>query len=174
LPKEEIQGFMRNISEKENMRLSESQIETIQRLYRSDIRSMINFMQLNNEYGGGNVAKKKHTGMNLNIISDMVWETIYQMLAKGSNAMLVIQYIHDASIQYNIDKRTILTSYFEYTIRNKSHLITCDYLKVVEDIVHIHDDVPMENILMYFCNCMLDLLKTSVDIETTTAEVSCV
>jgi len=155
LPKEEIRGFMRNISEKENMRLSDSQIDTIQQLYHSDIRSMINFMQLNNEFEMG-----KEKSIRLNIISDVVWENIYNMLSAGLNAGSIIQYIHEASIQYNIDKRTILISYFEYTIRNKPALITSDYLKVVENIVHIQDDVPMDSILMYFCVCVLELTKT--------------
>jgi replication factor C subunit 3/5 len=193
LPKEEIQGFMRNISDKENMRLSDAQIETIQRLYRSDIRSMINFMQLNNEFGGAElvqsvVKKKEHRRkidnnteerkcrIDINIISDVVWETIYRMLESGLDPLSIIQYIHDASIQYNMDKRTLLTSYFEYTIRNKPDMITSDYLKVVEDIIHIHDDVPMESILMYFCNCMLDIMKTATTVSvktTTSAGVSC-
>ena len=161
LPKSEIQGFMRNISEKENMCLTNAQIETIQHLYRSDIRSMINFMQLNNEYSIVNPEYGTKPS-SLNIISDVVWETIYGMFVKGEPPLSIIQYIHDASIRYNMDKRTILTSYLEYTIRNKSEWISCEYLNIVEDIVHIHDDVPMEVVLMYFCNSTLALLKDAV------------
>jgi hypothetical protein len=101
----------------------------------------------------------------LNIISDIVWETIYGMFVKGEQPLFIIQYIHDASILYNMDKRTILTSYLEYTIRNKPEWITSEYLKIVEDIVHIHDDVPMEVVLIYFCNSTLELLKDAVLFE---------
>jgi DNA polymerase III delta prime subunit len=161
LPKSEIQRFMRNISDKENMRLTNAQIEMIQQLYRSDIRSMINFMQLNNEYSLVKMERET-TQLGVNIISDVVWETIYDMFIKGEQPLSIIQYIHNASIQYNIDKRTILTSYLEYTIRNKPECINTEYLKIVEDIVHIHDDVPMEVVLMFFCNSTLELLKDVV------------
>ena len=46
LPQTEIHRFIQNIVEKESLDLSESEIETIQVNYNSDIRSMINFIQL--------------------------------------------------------------------------------------------------------------------------------
>ena len=46
LPKPEIYRFIRNIAEKENIDITPEEIETIQTNYNSDIRSMINFIQL--------------------------------------------------------------------------------------------------------------------------------
>lgn len=103
--------------------------------------------------------------MGLNIVTDTVWETIYHMLTTNVDTMSIIQYIHDTSIQFNMDKRTLLTSYFDYTIRNKPEIINTSYLKIVEDIIHIHDDIPMENVLIYFCECIADCMRKSSTID---------
>jgi DNA polymerase III delta prime subunit len=47
LPKMEIITFLNDINRKENLNLSISQIESIHNTYKSDIRSMINYMQSN-------------------------------------------------------------------------------------------------------------------------------
>jgi DNA polymerase III delta prime subunit len=48
VPEKDIIGFLKKISEKENINMSEKSLGLIQKLYRSDIRSMINFIQLLN------------------------------------------------------------------------------------------------------------------------------
>ena len=50
LPCDKIYNFIKNIVDKENLNLSENEIVLIQKLFGSDIRSMINFLQSNQEY----------------------------------------------------------------------------------------------------------------------------
>ena len=45
LPKNDIIQFLRNIVNTEKLMISEKSLELIQKLYKSDIRSMINFIQ---------------------------------------------------------------------------------------------------------------------------------
>ena len=45
LPKDEIITFLTHISDSENLNMSQKTLSCIQKLYKSDIRSMINFMQ---------------------------------------------------------------------------------------------------------------------------------
>lgn len=172
LPKCEIHNFIMDIAKKENIYLSEDNISTIQKIYHSDIRSMINFIQLNHDIcGKGNELHEE-----MNIITDKVWKTIFDMLSgnfmcinennKRENGEVknekprtytneeIIQYIHDISMKYNMDKRTLLNHYFDYTIRNIPHLITHEYLSIVENIVNIHDDIPIETVLVYLCECL--------------------
>ena len=49
LPENEIIGFLNKISVNESLNFSEKTLRLIQRLHRSDIRSMINFMQSNQD-----------------------------------------------------------------------------------------------------------------------------
>lgn len=139
LPKQDIYKFIKNITISENLKLSDKVIDTIQNNYNSDIRSMINFIQLNQ-----NITQWEE-----NIITDEIWETIYTILEEPNNFENLIQYVHNISIQYNTDKKNIIKSYYQYIIRNKKHIITSEYLKKVETIMHFRG-TNVEHILLYF------------------------
>jgi len=138
LPKPDIYKFIKNITTSENLSLSDNVIDTIQNNYNSDIRSMINFIQLNQNI----------TVWENNIITDAVWEKIYELTLVKDHKSL-IQYIHEVSIQFNNDKKNILKSYFHYIIRNKKNIITPEYLKKIETIMHFKGS-NIEHQLLYF------------------------
>jgi replication factor C subunit 3/5 len=126
LPKGDIIVFLKNISEKEGLNMSEGSIKLIQNLYGSDMRSMINFMQSNQ-----NVVDS-----HFNIIDTTVWETLHGHFIKRAQLAALDSYIQDISINYNIDKKNIIKDYLNYIIRNKPHLITCEFLNFIENIMH--------------------------------------
>ena len=139
LPESEIYNFINNVSNAEKLQLSERDIQTIQKTYRSDIRSMINFIQLNqnlSEWDGS-------------IITNDSWNKIYELhrLERVTDLKDFIQYI---SIQYNIDKKGIMIKYFNYIIRNKIHNITPLFLDNIEVITH-SDNSDLNSIIEYFC-----------------------
>jgi replication factor C subunit 3/5 len=137
LPKHDIYKFIKNISISENLVLSDGVIDTIQKNYNSDIRSMINFIQLNQ-----NITEWEE-----NIITDAVWETIHEKLTNKSPDMM--QHVHEIGIQYNTDKKNIIKNFFNYVIRKKKHLITPSFLSFVEKIMH-SNGTNIEHILNYF------------------------
>jgi hypothetical protein len=110
LPKSEIFHFIKTISENENLNINYESIETIQNLFHSDIRSMINFIQLNQNTDLVNWDKK--------VINRSVLENIHEILIDSlipvENIKLLIYRI---SVQYNIDKKSILLKYFHHLIR---------------------------------------------------------
>lgn len=125
LPQKDIYSFLKNISELENLSLDDNIINIIQQQYKSDIRSMINYIQLN-----------QHTTiLPEEIVNNQLWENIYNMLLKSEHK-LCKQYIYDISVQYNLDKRSILVQYFNFIIQHKPELITTDLLSYIENIVH--------------------------------------
>ena len=140
LPKKDIHMFIKDISEKENLQLSDTTIDTIQSIYHSDIRSIINFIQLNqnlNDWGK-------------NIINNTVWEEIYQMLKdKTIEDVEILGFIHKISLKYNMDKKSLLQMYVDYVIRNHPEYITSSFLDTVENIIHNYD-TSIEYILKYF------------------------
>jgi replication factor C subunit 3/5 len=129
LPKGDIISFLKNISEKEGLNMGEGSIKLIQNLYGSDMRSMINFMQSNQ-----NVLDT-----HFNIIDTVVWETLHNHFIKREQLAVVDSYIQDISINYNIDKKNIIKDYLNYIIRNKPQLIKGDFLNFVENIMHNQD-----------------------------------
>ena len=72
---------------------------------------------------------------------------VYFKLLHGFYYLLFIDYKY---WQYNIDKKHIMHTYFNYIIRNYSDEITYDFLNIVEMVVH-NIDTNIEDILHYFC-----------------------
>jgi replication factor C subunit 3/5 len=140
LPKHDIYKFIKQIAENEKLDLNDSVIDMIQKLYNSDIRSMINFLQLNQ-----NIIQWE-----TNIITDDIWENIHALLIKKeSSENHIFTYINNISIQYNTDKKTIIKNYFNYIIRNKKQYITKDFLSIIEGSIHVTDS-NIQHILLYF------------------------
>jgi len=122
LPENEIVQFLNNISVKEKLNLNDHSLKLIQQLYKSDIRSMINFMQTNQ-----NVK-------DINIIDKTVWENLYKYLQSINESE---KYINEISIKYNIDKKNIIKDFLNYIIRN--YKITDKCLSFIENIMHFQD-----------------------------------
>lgn len=145
LPKQDIYRFIKTISKNENLDLSDKAIDTIQKIYNSDIRSMINFIQLNQNI----------TEWESNIITDEVWENIHKKLAAGVSSV-VMQYLHEISQKYNIDKKNIMKNYFNYIIRNKKDVVSAKFLNIVEVIFHSNDS-NMNHVILYFIENLIEL-----------------
>lgn len=138
LPKQDIYVFLKNISESEQLSLDDQIINIIQEQYHSDIRSMINFIQLNQHI----------TIRTEEIVNNQLWETIHAMVAKNEPE-LCKKYIYDISVQYNLDKKSVLTQYFNYIIHYKPELITYELLSHIENIVH-HQSNNISELIDYF------------------------
>ena len=142
LPKQDIYNFVKNILDKENIELPRSAIDTIQTIYKSDIRSIINFIQLNQNLS---VNYEDY------IINNAVWENIHNLLNNTqSTTSEMISYIHNISSIYNIDKKNIIQSYFNYIIRNYDNLISPKLLSIIETIIHNYDN-KSDCTINYFC-----------------------
>jgi len=144
LPKTEIYDFLKNIALHEGITLSDAAIDTIQKIYHSDIRSMINFIQLHQ-----NMIKWETT-----ILSDIICCQLFEFLRKDNpqsklSYELFSKYMYDTSIQYNIDKRNILKHYCNYVIRQQKISDICGFLQTAEFIIHVSNDADLEDILRF-------------------------
>jgi replication factor C subunit 3/5 len=119
LPREDIIGFLKHISETEKINMSHKSLSNIQKLYRSDIRSMINFIQSNQDI----VKNQTENGANLYIIDNDIWENLICKLTKREKLENICAYVHSISINYNIDKKNIIKDFLNYIIRNKNNII---------------------------------------------------
>ncbi len=136
LPKEDIINFLNNICVSEGLHLSEKTISCIQQLYKSDIRSMINFIQ-SNQYVGTEL---------LLIISNDIWEELFQQIKnickddtdkiKREKIYKIVEYVHKISIQYNIDKKNIIKDFINYIIKHHTKNVNSAFLYFVENILH--------------------------------------
>ena len=139
LPKEEIIHFLKNISIQEQLHISEKSLISIQNLYKSDIRSMINFIQSNqNGFKLSNENDSNPDTLIFNIIDNTVWDNITNKLKNKETISFIYNYIYDISLKYNIDKKNIIKDYLNYIIRNNEN-ITNEFLNFVENIMRSQD-----------------------------------
>jgi len=129
LPQEDIVKFLKNISDQENLNMSLQVLLCIQRLYKSDIRSMINFMQSNQ-----NVLDS-----NFNIIDDTIWESLCGKIVESKKVEVPAEYVQMISTNYNVDKKNIIKDFLNYIIRKKQTLLSSSFLNFVENIMHFQD-----------------------------------
>jgi DNA polymerase III delta prime subunit len=128
LPSATIHEFIKNICIRENLPLSDSSISVIQNLYRSDIRSMINFIQLNQ-----NIVVKQN-----NILNEDVWKQLKIKFQTEYDHCNIKAYIHQLSVYYNIDKKQIMKNYFKFLIKTEPD-ITSTALSKMEGVIHNYD-----------------------------------
>jgi DNA polymerase III delta prime subunit len=130
LPENDIIAFLKKISDSENLSISIDSIKLIQKLYRSDIRSMINFMQSNQ-----NIINNK-----FNIIDDTIWINLYSKFINKEKLSSLEMYIQEISIIYNIDKKNIIKDFINYIIRNKTTtILNTEFFNFVENMMHYQE-----------------------------------
>lgn len=147
LPEQDIISFLKNISVSENLNMTDKSLRLIQKLYKSDIRSMINFMQSNQHI----------TDDEFNIIDETVWAELYTKIASQSNMNSIIAFINTTSSKYNIDKKNIIKDFLNYIIRHKEEHVSPMFLNFVENIMHFEDS-KSSHIINYSLSKLSSLL----------------
>ena len=141
LPKEEIIKFLQNVIHEENITISDEKLRQIQKFYISDMRSMINFLQSNQD--------------NINVITHDTWEQLLTII-KEQRVKDIIDKIHDISIHCNTGKKIVIRDFFNFLIMQKK-LTTSDFLDFVENIVH--SEVKTNITINYFANNIYKFLN---------------
>ena len=127
LPKENIIDKLKYISKKEELKLSYESLEKVQKLYKSDMRSMINFIQLC-------VQSNLKLEDEINIINDKICKDIEEKII--GDQMIEQKYLYEISLINNIEKNNLIKIIFNYIIKNKREKITPEFLKYMENIIH--------------------------------------
>ena len=126
LPKDDIFLFLKNIVEKENLSVTDSHLQNIRSIFKSDIRSMINFLQSNHTQIDGNILK---------IISSEFWESLLTKFKNDGEEEVQI-FIQDSCVLFNINIVTFLKKFLLFVIRNKTDKINKKFLRLTKNIMH--------------------------------------
>jgi replication factor C subunit 3/5 len=149
LPKNDIITLLNHISTSENLNLKESSLINIQKFYNSDIRSMINFMQSNQNIINANI--------DYYALDNEIFECLFEKIKKKEKLEDIYKYLYDTSIKYNIDNKNIIKNFFNYIIRNYSKNINSNFLKCVENIMHFNS-INNFNYVNYSLSCVSSFL----------------
>ena len=134
LPICEITDFLQHICKEESLDVSTELIRKIQNMHQSDIRSMINFLQLHHEDG----LWEKY------LFHDNVWEDLHNTIMTKDEHK-IREWIQKNTIHsYNMDVQTCLNKYFNYMIEHQPSYVNSEFLDMAETIMHhpnIHSDL---------------------------------
>ncbi len=148
LPQKDIIKFLENINEKENLNFTQSMLLSIQQLYKSDIRSMINYMQSNH-----------NVEISHNVINNIIWRELTSLfLDSDTNIKDIFNYIDNIIVKYNIDEKNLIKDYLNYLIRNEIQYVTNELLKTMEFIIHISSN-NNKYIITYFVYRLHEILS---------------
>ena len=149
LPSDDISKFLKNIILKENINISDIQLLSIQNSFKSDIRSMINYMQANHKQFS---ESKSYT-----YITSKLWEILIDKIKKNDEND-VIHYIHEISVKYNMEKVDLLHEFINYLIKTKSYAMNAKWISVFRFI--IHSEITNANyVIPYAVYSLKDLYK---------------
>ncbi len=149
LPKEKIFIFLNQIQKKESLNIDKETLIAIQYMFKSDIRSMINFLQ-SNHTPNANLLKE-------NIITDATWEEMIAILQAG-DCKEVTLFIKKRSAFYNIEINAFLTKFIYYLTSNKEYVLQDEWIKFFKYITH-HGMVNNNYLLNYSVKRLVVLYK---------------
>jgi len=139
LPVREIIHFIRNIADQEKIEISDNMICNIQRMFQSDVRSIVNFLQLHQD----------EKSLSSYIINDILWEDLYNLFHKSKTEepikVWIMNVVHKNG---NMDIKTCIQKYFHYLITKHPECITHNSLSIAETLLHPNE--TNEYMLSYF------------------------
>ena len=117
----EIEKYLNKVIISENIKINMKQIEHIISYFKSDIRSMVNYLQ-----------------SNFFIINNTLWNNLTDFIIQNkSNPKEIDKKICDISFKYNSNIYQILKIYSLYLIKNTQ--INVDFLNYIEIFIHKTD-----------------------------------
>ena len=143
-PKENIIKYLKNILIKEKIEISNTGIEKIQEYFGSDIRSMINYIQLNFD----------STTDDIKILNNNNMKNLHNKLIKSKNDNLVNNYILSLTIDYNTNNKIVIIAYIKYLISNK--IIDINDVNIINKLENI---IHNRNIDNYSNLYLIDIIK---------------
>lgn len=140
LPESDILVFLRKIRDNEKLCLTDSNLVAIQRQFHSDIRSMINYIQTNQDQL-----------QELHVITNSVWDKLVDLFRDpGCDIHMITTYFREIGARYYIDPRTIIKHFLYYIVRHRSsEMVSVSLLNSIEHVIHLHH-IRNEYIIHYF------------------------
>jgi hypothetical protein len=152
LPIDDTVNFIRNIAEQEKLTITDEMIRIIQKMYQSDIRSMINFLQLH----------QHENNWDDYVYDDILWEELHILFSTHlQNTKPIEDWIYNITTHSGImDIKTCIQHYFNYLIIHKKDIVSTQLLNIAENVLHfidIHDYM-----IPYFITQMNNLYKAKI------------
>jgi DNA polymerase III delta prime subunit len=125
LPPDEILKFLKHVCDSEKIDIDSASLINIQKIYRSDIRSMLNYMQINQH--------------KINVIDSASWEALICKIKTTNDQKEIVDFINELGEAHCMDKKHIINDFLNYIVLNRSELVTVQLLNTFENLIHSVD-----------------------------------
>lgn len=147
LPHNETVFFLKSICDSEKLTFKKDTLETIQIKHDSDIRSMINYMQANQD-----ILDDVH------VLHNGVWDDLTQFILESKdNSEAILHKLTNIQNTYGLEPRNLLRFYFNYIIQQRKDLITCDFLTYAQNIMH-NSNAESDHLLLFIKETLLGFI----------------
>ena len=147
LPSNSIFNFLNNIVKAENITITLEQLHSIQKIFKSDIRSMINFLQSNHH----------HSHSFCQMITENFWEIFIKKIHANEDKIL-FNFLEKSSLRYNMEISNMMKNFIDYFIKNKIELLTEELIDLFTFVIH-NISVKQEFIIYFFFRKFRELNK---------------
>lgn len=144
LPKNEINSLLFKISDKENLHFHQKNIDLLYDYFKSDIRSIINFIQIN------------QNKLQLKIIDKKNWMKLLSHFEE-KNISQIHKYINYLNKEFYIDKKNIVKKFISFLIKENIQKIPLLKFDIIEELFH-NSDIPNDIYINYFIYQFLEFL----------------
>lgn len=148
LPKLEVINYINNIVNKENINISKNEILNLQNNYRYDVRSMINYIQLN---------KNNSINNNFLILNDEIFNLIHSFFTNNiDESIKFMNKLNEISLIYNNDIKFIILNYFNNRIFNNNEFLNKSinyihkYIDIIKNFYHLNNPNNIAILNLYF------------------------
>jgi len=149
LPQKEVFHLIHEIIDKENIEISDDTIVAIQDMFYSDIRSMINYIQLNQN----NIHTKK------TLFHSTVCQELHEKFTNKDKDIKI--WLYSVSDKYSIDMKTIVTKYTNYMIETHPEVISNEFLNIIEILIHNQEKIQID----YFVYHIQALYRSHINLD---------
>lgn len=136
LPYQKIYYYLENIVEKEKLNINDKQIKSIQVMFNSDIRSMINYLQSNHN----------NIGVNLKIIQSKDWLHLLESIKKDPKKSIEILKTYSSIYDNKVEK--IIINFLTFLLEHKTY-INDDFFIISKFILHNNNNIDSEYLINY-------------------------
>ena len=148
LPTKDIYTFLKKIVKKEKINITLSQLKSIQNIFKSDIRSMINFLQSNHH----------HSHAFGKMITNSFFKTIINNILENKNEKKIYENLEKNCQKYNIEMSQLIKKFIEYIIKYQKHILTEEILTLFTFTIH-NISTKKEYLIYFFLRTFRELNK---------------
>lgn len=132
-----VMPFLKQIVEAERLCVSDSCLTSVMELYKSDIRSMINFIQSNESrlsqpFDQSNPPLRHHPF----IVNNDIWNKLLEEFQTSPKIATIAARVCAISECHNMDKKNVIKDFVKFVIEKNKIILTSPFLSFVENLIH--------------------------------------